>query len=92
MKIDKAIKILSGDIIVLNLHNNPALYNRNKAHEMAIQALKKQIPKKPEVNEFDYGDGYVCGECESFLHYVDDDDEHIRTNYCCHCGTKIDWQ
>lgn len=41
MTIDKAIKILSGDIIVLNLHNSPALYNRNKAHEMAIQALEE---------------------------------------------------
>ena len=58
-----------------------------------FKALKeKSVAKKAEVNEFDYGEGYVCGECESFLHYVDDDDEHIRTNYCCHCGTKIDWQ
>ena len=57
-----------------------------------FKALKdKSVAKKAEVNEFDYGEGYVCGECESFLHYVDDD-EHIRTNYCCHCGTKIDWQ
>ena len=53
--------------------------------------VDKQIPKKPMIDEFDYGDGYVCGECESFLHYVDDDDEHIRTNYCCHCGQAIDW-
>lgn len=53
---------------------------------------EKSEPKKPEVEEFDYGNGYVCGKCESFLHYVDDDDEHIRTNYCCHCGTMIDWQ
>ena len=58
-----------------------------------FKALKENsVAKKAEVNEFDYGEGYVCGECESFLHYVDDDDEHIRTNYCCHCGTKIDWQ
>lgn len=57
-----------------------------------FKALKEKAePKKPEVDEFDYGEGFVCGECESFLHYVDDDDEHIRTNYCCHCGTRIDW-
>ena len=57
-----------------------------------FKALKeKSVAKKPEVDEFDYGEGFVCGECESFLHYVDDDDEHIRTNYCCHCGTRIDW-
>lgn len=58
---------------------------------VAIRALERRIAKKPTVDEFDYGNGYVCGFCESFLHYVDDDDEHIRTNYCCHCGQKIDW-
>ena len=57
-----------------------------------FKALKeKSVAKKPEIDEFDYGEIFVCGECESFLHYVDDDDEHIRTNYCCHCGTRIDW-
>ena len=65
---------------------------QKKAFEMATKTLEKQIPKKPTIDEFDYGEGYVCPECESFLHYVDDDDEHIRTNYCCHCGTKIDWE
>lgn len=62
-----------------------------EALKVSQNALEKQIKKKPTVDEFDYGNGYVCGECESFLHYVDDDDENIRTNYCCHCGTKIDW-
>ena len=67
--------------------------NLSKMERIEFKALKeKSVAKKAEVNEFDYGEGYVCGECESFLHYVDDDDEHIRTNYCCHCGTKIDWQ
>jgi hypothetical protein len=62
------------------------------AKKMAIKALEKQIVKKPTIDEFDYGEGYVCPNCESFLHYVDDDDEHIRTNYCCNCGNKLDWE
>ena len=59
------------------------------AMEMAIKALEKQIPKKPTIEEFDYGEGYVCGKCESFLHYVDDDEEQIRINYCPACGQKL---
>lgn len=62
-----------------------------EAFEMGVKALEKQIPKKPTIDEFDYGEGYICPKCESFLHYVKDDDEHYRTNYCLHCGTKLDW-
>lgn len=62
-----------------------------KFAETCKTSLERQNAKKPTVDEFDYGNGYVCGVCESFLHYVDDDDEHIRTNYCCHCGQKLDW-
>ena len=52
--------------------------------EECRSAVEKQKPKKPTIEEdFDYGDGYVCGECGAFLHYVGDDDEHIRMNYCC---------
>ena len=58
---------------------------------MSINALEKQIPKKHDVDIFDYGSGYVCGKCGELLLYLDDDDERFRTNYCCHCGQKIDW-
>ena len=63
-----------------------------KLQVVTIKALEKQIPKKPTIeDDFDYGEGYVCPICESFLHYVVDDDEHYRTNYCLHCGQKLDW-
>ena len=59
--------------------------------EMAINSLEKQIPKKHDIDIFDYGSGYVCGNCGEFILYMDDDDERFKTNYCCYFGQKIDW-
>ena len=64
-----------------------------KANEIAIQALEKQIPKKPTYE----GDGYapdgtfvwdewLCPCCGK-RYEVDYDDY----DYCPHCGQKIDW-
>ena len=45
-----------------------------------IEALEKQIPKKPKVvgSDFSYT---VCPECLT----------RVLTNYCPNCGQKIDW-
>ena len=63
------------------------------AYEMAIQALEKQIPKKPIYE----GDGYAPDEsfvfdewlcpCCCKRYEVDYDDY----DYCPTCGQKIDW-
>ena len=63
-----------------------------KANEIAIQALEKQIPKKPTYE----GDGYapdgtfvldewICPCCET-RYEVDYDDY----DYCPNCGQKLD--
>lgn len=49
-----------------------------KAIDMAIEALEKQIPKKPAVNMAEYG---VCPTCG----------RSIDTDYCIYCGQAIDW-
>ena len=53
----------------------------NEALVMAINALEKQIPKKPikdkYVPELDF-----CPECGT---------EVTNCNYCPHCGQKINW-
>ena len=51
-----------------------------KANEMAINALEKQIAKKPDRWE----SGYAC--CCSCKRGIVRED-----NYCCYCGQKIDW-
>lgn len=53
----------------------------NEALKTAINALEKQITKKPTkdkyVLELDF-----CPECGTEVTYC---------NYCPHCGQKIDW-
>lgn len=60
------------------------------AYEMAIYALEKQIPKKPQNKKYSfyphstllkskYGE---CPNCKSIQ--VDDE-------YCANCGQKLDW-
>ena len=58
---------------------------------MAINALEKQIPKKP-INYDKYY--YKCPYCEQDLS-VDDDSLYIyedtMPNYCTNCGQRLDW-
>ena len=50
------------------------------ALEIAINALNKQIARKPDRWE----SGYAC--CCSCKRGIVRED-----NYCCYCGQKIDW-
>ena len=65
-------------------YQKPLMY----AYEMAIQALEKQIPKKPIKSENQvvrYVNTYYCPTCELGI---------TGTNiakWCYHCGQKIDW-
>ena len=49
--------------------------------ETAIEALEKQLPKKPVLKRKAYGGIMVCPICE-----VSD-----YGKYCRHCGQKIKW-
>ena len=51
--------------------------------EVVVEALEKQIAKKLVV--WDNGTQH-CPNCEHDLTYISSEDE-----YCCRCGTKIDW-
>ena len=54
-----------------------------KANEMAIQALEKQIPKKPMFNGNNW---YRCvNGCEIHKKQFEKD------WYCPNCGQKLDW-
>lgn len=64
-----------------------------EAHELAIDALQKQIPQKPNIE----GDGYddkgnliydtwICPNCEK--RYETEYDDY---KFCPECGQKIDW-
>lgn len=68
---------------------------RAEALDVAIQALEKQIPKKPRKTDSYRGVlkkvyAYVCPTCgntclEKYMN------ERQNTMFCCDCGQKLDW-
>lgn len=59
---------------------------RAEAIDVAINALEKQIPKKPHKN-FEKFSGVWCS-CGKYLgkgYFVE------KTSFCSDCGQKLDW-
>lgn len=61
----------------------------------AIDAVQKQIPKKPtfEINLGDYTSRFicVCGKRIIVKHDSGVMDNNDAPNYCSNCGQKLDW-
>ncbi len=56
-------------------------------HNIAIKALEKQLPKKPEeVVSAIYGASHECKNCGSEIEPLD-----IYADYCKWCGQRLDW-
>lgn len=65
-----------------------------KANEMAIQALEKQIPKKPIMKQYfeDLKDEYLCcPTCGEILTDRIPADNKTFYFHCMNCGQKFDW-
>lgn len=54
---------------------------RAEALDVAIQALEKQIAKKPKTD--DRYVMHICPWCNDFV--------KVSHNYCQNCGQKLDW-
>lgn len=63
-----------------------------KAIEMAIQALEKQIPKKPYSDLKGLLDAKMwhCPVCKKEV--ISDWNRDLANDYCHNCGQKLDWQ
>lgn len=60
-----------------------------KGHfEVALEAMKKQIPQK--VKKWEGLNETACPECGFAFGYYDYDDEEF--NNCYNCGQKLDWE
>lgn len=83
---------------IARIRDHFEVHNDNRPHplldeavEMAIKALEKQIPKKPDYEGDGYSDGqlvydtWICPCCGQ--HYEVDYD---RYDYCHNCGQHID--
>ena len=59
-----------------------------EALAMSIEALERQVPKKPE-QDMEYSLGRVCPRCHGYLGNV----QFIPNNYlyCQRCGGALDW-
>ena len=69
-----------------NAYRTTCYGNRVVEHEenlIAIQALEKQMPKKPEEMDCIGFDTLVCPKCKMEL--------YLYEPYCDNCGQKIDW-
>lgn len=65
----------------------------SEVRDIAIQAIEKQIPKKPDYEADGYDDKgeliydtWICPNCEK--RYEVDCDSY---DYCPNCGQAIDW-
>ena len=93
MKENKAIKILQRDLQIQL--ENKALPDGIEAIQIAIQALEKQIPKKPRKTDSYRGVlkrvyAYACPTCHNVCleKYMN---ERQNTTFCWDCGQKLDW-
>lgn len=77
-KVREAIEVIKGYRRLDEYMNNT---KRLPYCDMAIEALEKQLPKKPVLKRKAYGGIMVCPICE-----VSD-----YGKYCRHCGQKIKW-
>ena len=91
-KENKAIKILQRDLQIQL--ENKALPDGIEAIQIAIEALEKQIPKKPEYEGDGYADGelvYDYAKCPICGHGFEYGINDWGCEYCSDCGQKLDW-
>lgn len=83
MTYEKAIDYVLGGGILRNPSKDREL------RTMIIEALEKQIPKKPIVfisDRYDYPtEAYKCSVCQSEELLCEGD------SYCSECGNAVDW-
>lgn len=78
---EEAIEVIKHDCIYRDKRGSEAL-------EVAISALKKQIPKPPTKTK---NSTLLCPNCGEYVGYVDAEVD-IRADYCNFCGQAIDWR
>ena len=81
MTIDEAIKRLDRDAYRTTCYGNRVV--EHEENLIAIQALEKQIPKKPKERDCIGFDTLACPECKMAL--------YLYEPYCDNCGQAIDW-
>lgn len=89
---NEAIEAIQFDLKIGGEIHSQILRN---AVDVAIQALEKQIPKKP-IFDYNLSDTLSkfhceCGNIIKVSHDVGIMDNNNAPNYCSNCGCKLDW-
>ena len=93
---EEAIALLSNRYIVVSMHaDKDYCVKNNDAIDMAIKAIKKQVPMKPNVYKEEYAVHYKCPKCGCrFVSKIDG--EYVAGTrcykYCYICGQRISWE
>lgn len=99
MKENEAIEKLKNMRLYMQItdKNNDCKFTKDdyKANETAIQALEKQIPKKPIFNH-NLSDTLSifhceCGNAIKVSHDIGIMNNNNAPNYCSKCGCRLDW-
>ena len=64
--------------------------------ELAVIALKKQIPEKPKIKKYETDtDAYLyeayCPNCKTFITAMNEDEDYETPSYCDYCGQALKW-
>lgn len=89
----EAIKEVGFNMSTIGL-NNKSAKRVSEAKNMAIQALEKQIPKKPITKQYfeDSEEKYLCcPTCGEILTDRIPADNKTFYFHCMNCGQKFDW-
>jgi frataxin-like iron-binding protein CyaY len=70
---------------ISDLHRKKAS-GQKEVMQVTIEALEKQVAKKPRADNEDWLCCRNCGETFSLINGL-----NKRNRYCGNCGTKIDW-
>lgn len=98
MKPEEAVERIN-EHITIHRYNEPHAKYIAEALRMGIDALEKQIPKKPNGIPF-YNENLCALYCPSCEHYIGMWNSRIKRveiyniskgNICPYCGQAIDW-
>lgn len=88
-KVREAIEVIKAN------YPTSGFYMLRESLDIAIEALEKQLPKRPRENGMSDGlikrtKYYTCQTCGNCL-LTEMMNERQNTNYCWDCGQRLDW-
>lgn len=94
MTYEEALEAAKGGLEVYE-SKYPHLVEQIEFQKIVIEALKKQIPKRPNIEHQPICDLYKCPICNKLLIVYYPGMELFtgeETEFCDHCGQAIDWR